>query len=143
MTMDVPDGNVDPNSIHREHVPRRVDPAASAELEGDEVLYLEAPPRLFVLNPQARIIWHNLDGTLSVGQLADELAAEFGVPAEDMTSDVVGLVRELGASGLLQGVDADPVAIAARRVDGSSKENDGAVGAPPGPPRYSEVPPNR
>ena len=107
-----------PEGTDESSAPRRVAPDASVELDGDEVLYVADPPRLYTLNPTARIVWHSLDGDVSVDQLAEELAQEFGVPLDAMRADVVGLVRELGRAGLLVGVEADPEAVARYGVRG-------------------------
>ena len=105
-----------PEDIGPDYVARRVEPEAAVELDGDEVLYVPDPPRLFTLNPTARVVWHSLDGVVSVGELADELSDEFGVERERMRTDVLGLVRELGRGGLLVGVAADPSTLDAQRL---------------------------
>ena len=109
-----------PDDIDLEFVPRPEEPEAAVELDGDEVLYLSDPSRLFTLNPTARVVWHSLDGEVSVGALAAELADEFGVDAETMRHDVLTLVRELGRGGLLVGVESDADAVAGHQVTGDT-----------------------
>lgn len=99
------------DDIDVDFVARCTEPEAAVVLDGDEVLYLPGPSRLFTLNPTARVVWHSLDGEVSVGDLARELAEEFGVDVETMTRDVLGLVRDLGRNGLLDGVAGDAAII--------------------------------
>lgn len=120
-----------PEHIEQDYVARRVQPEAAVELDGDEVLYVPDPPRLFTLNPTARVVWHSLDGVVSVGGLAEELSDEFGVERERMLSDVLGLVRELGRSGLLVGVTADPSTLDSQRLRRHTA-NEPADARPPG-----------
>ncbi len=106
-------------------VPRRVEPEAAVELDGDEILYVANPSRLFTLNPTARVVWHSLDGQISVAALADELAEEFGIAGEAMRRDVLALVQELGRSGLLLDVSADAASIERDALTPSASEGDG------------------
>lgn len=55
-------------------------------------------------------IWSVLDGQASVAELTDELAEAFGVPRPQVEVDLLHLLRQLGAAGLLDGVQAVPVA---------------------------------
>lgn len=113
------------DEIDGDFVPRRVEPEAAVELDGDEVLYVANPSRLFTLNPTARVVWHSLDGQISVAALADELAGEFGIPAEAMRHDVLALVQELGRSGLLHGISADAASLERDALTPSASEGEG------------------
>jgi hypothetical protein len=50
---------------------------------------------LYALNDTARVVWAKLDGAHTVASIVDELAVEFGSPAEEIDADVVGLLGEL------------------------------------------------
>lgn len=70
--------------------------------DGEAVVRDPATGRLFVLNPSATMLWPRFDGSTSVAALAEELAAAFAAPAEQVRSDVERLVADLAAMGLLE-----------------------------------------
>lgn len=47
------------------------------------------------LDETATFIWRRLDGTATVGQIAEALAAEYDVDAETALADVIELVSDL------------------------------------------------
>ncbi|MBK7330650.1 MAG: PqqD family protein [Dehalococcoidia bacterium] len=57
-----------------------------------------------VLNATAALIWERLEGSASVGQIAARLAATGGVPADLVLAEVLDVVRNVGAIGLLEDV---------------------------------------
>lgn len=59
------------------------------------------PERGQVLNASAAAIARRCDGTRSVGAIAEELAREHAAPAAAIEADVVALVEQLAAKGLL------------------------------------------
>jgi hypothetical protein len=52
------------------------------------------------------VVVAGLDGTVSLRELADDLADVFGAPVDTVQVDVLDVVRELGRAGLLAGVSA-------------------------------------
>lgn len=80
---------------------------ASIELDGETVLYHEGTRTTHVLSPVATVVWSCFDGSVSLGELAGELAEAYGAPRATVEGDVVALARELGAQGLLEGVVGD------------------------------------
>ncbi|MGA9349074.1 MAG: PqqD family protein [Anaerolineae bacterium] len=56
---------------------------------------------LYTLNETGKAIWGRLDGTRSLRQIANELAAEYSAPAADIERDVTGLVAELARRKML------------------------------------------
>jgi hypothetical protein len=79
----------------------------SREIEG-EILIVplisgigDVEDELFSLNETGKIIWDRLDGEKSLGDLVNELSAEFGAPAEEIEEDVIGFVAELLKRGIL------------------------------------------
>ena len=96
--------------IDTAHVPVPAPEVASVELDGETVLYHEGTRMTHVLSPVATVVWSCFDGSVSIAQLAAELAEAYGAPRETVEGDVVALARELGAQGLLGGVAADAAA---------------------------------
>jgi len=56
---------------------------------------------LYTLNESGKAIWKKLDGTRKLKTVAEELAAEWDAPPEEIEEDVMGLARELLARGML------------------------------------------
>lgn len=50
---------------------------------------------LYTLNETGKAIWDRLDGRRTLGQVVEELAAEFDAPEDVLRADVLGLVEEL------------------------------------------------
>ena len=71
------------------------------EIEGEIVIVPvsagigDAEDELYTLNETGQAIWRKLDGTRPLRRVAEELAAEFEAPVNDIERDVLGLVREL------------------------------------------------
>jgi pyrroloquinoline quinone biosynthesis protein D len=59
------------------------------------------PERGQLLNASAAAIAQKLDGTRTVAAIAEELAHEHGAPVAEIEADVVALVEQLSAKGLL------------------------------------------
>ncbi len=105
-----------PEEISGSFVPV-VDPAVVAvELDGESVLYHESSRTVHVLNRTATVVWRCLDGRIALDELSADLAAVFSAPVEQVTSDVVAAVRELGRQGLLHDVEPDPERVAENTV---------------------------
>jgi hypothetical protein len=89
-------------------VPRRSAAAWTEVLDGEAVILDQAGNRLHHLNPTATVAWTCFDGTGTLADLAADLAHEFATDPSTTAADVVALARELGAAGLLEGVEPDP-----------------------------------
>jgi hypothetical protein len=72
---------------------------------GPEVLVLtaalEAPYRL---DPAAAAVWREFAAPSTVDEVAERLAARFGVPAPRVADDITPVVRDLAACGALAAV---------------------------------------
>lgn len=88
--------------------PRRAPSTHTVEIDGEAVVLDEARNRLHLLNASATIIWACCDGSGTLDEIAHDLAEIIGIPAEQLASELVSLVRALGAEGLLNGVAPDP-----------------------------------
>lgn len=86
------------------------------ELDGEAVLYHEELQTVCVLNPTATVVWNCLDGSSGLDRLCQDLADAFSVEAEALREDVLGIVREFGRQGLLEGVEPDPEEVAAHTL---------------------------
>lgn len=80
-------------------VPRR--DVVVEELEGELVLLDGASGQLRVLNAPAAVVWRCLDGRVDVATVAADLAAHFEADPDRVRRDVLGLVRQLVADGLV------------------------------------------
>jgi thiol-disulfide isomerase/thioredoxin len=90
--------------IDEAYVPRHRDNVAGVELDGETVLLIEGTTRTHWLNQTATIVWNCLDGTVSLSELAGEIAEAFGAEEAAVRSDIVDIVRGMGRAGLLDGV---------------------------------------
>lgn len=77
----------------------------AVHLDGEMVLHHPGTGSAQHLDPVGSLIWGRLDGSSTLGAAADDLAAEFGVDRAVVAADVLRLVRELGAHGMLEGVE--------------------------------------
>jgi peroxiredoxin len=96
-----------PDDIDLGFVPHLVSELEIAAI-GDEQVVLGGSTQLVVLNPTAALIFGFLDGEATLGELVDDFSDALGVDRATVESDVLSFVRDLGASGLLEGV-APPV----------------------------------
>jgi len=60
-----------------------------------------APERLFVLDDIAQAIMSSVDGTASVGAIADALAARFDAPRDLVLKDVTALLQDFADKGVI------------------------------------------
>ena len=96
------------SEIDHGFVPAQAEAAYTVELDGEAVVLDEARNRLHHLNPTATLVWACFDGTGSIDEIARDLADAFASSPEAVSIDVLTLAQELGAEGLLVGVDHDP-----------------------------------
>jgi hypothetical protein len=93
----VPDHQLDARSR-----PKRCSTVASVELDGETVLYDSATESIHRLNETATLVWVCLDGTGSLAEVVDALAVATGADSATVAEDVLILVRELSAKGLVE-----------------------------------------
>lgn len=78
--------------------------AAGVRLKDDRARgrrVLLAPERVLVPDETALGILERLDGTCTVNQLSQELAAEYDAPAETIQADVLQLLTDLAEKGFV------------------------------------------
>jgi len=118
--------------IDERFVPRVRATISYVEIDDELVVAAGDGPQLDAhwLDRTAAIVWQTLDGTTSLAECIDDLAAAFGADRAVVRDDVLDLVRALGRAGLLEGVAPEPPTIPARA-------------RPAGLPVGSEAPPFR
>jgi hypothetical protein len=88
-------------------VPKQTAAAYTVELDGEAVVLDEYRNRLHHMNPMATLVWACFDGSSTIDEIAADLAEAFASEPERVGRDVLQLARDLGAEGLLDGVDHD------------------------------------
>ena len=90
------------STIDRDAAYRPSDDLVAREIDGQLVIVPIAAgigdleDELYALNDTARAVWGKLDGQRSVEAVVAELAGEYaGATADEIGSDVVGLLQEL------------------------------------------------
>lgn len=86
---------------------------AMVEVDGEVVLYDPAHGRSEVLNPTAGLVWRLLDGSVSLRDLAVDLASVYDVPIRSLEGDLVELSRSFARLGLLVGIDGETITLPA------------------------------
>ena len=82
--------------------PKSRDDLAVVELDGETVIYDESNGNLHHLNPTATIVFSLCDGTATIGELAAEIAGAFSMPADEVETQVRGLLRSFRTQALLE-----------------------------------------
>jgi hypothetical protein len=93
------------DTLDGEFVPVRSPDAYVIELDGEAVVLDERANRLHLLNHTATVIWNCLDGVVDVRGLALDIGEVLGLPIHQVLADTLTVVRDLGAEGLLDGVE--------------------------------------
>lgn len=88
-------------------VPKSYRPAKCAEVleldMGDGlILYNHDSSLVHHLNPSAALVWQLCDGEASVGQLAIEIADEYGLKSPNVLEQVSGVIAEFDALDLVE-----------------------------------------
>jgi PqqD family protein of HPr-rel-A system len=72
------------------------------ELDGEAVVFDPDSLDVHRLNPTATLIFRFLDGSSSVDELADDVAAAFDAPVDDVRAQLTELVQQLDETDLLE-----------------------------------------
>lgn len=84
------------------------------DVDGDLIILDETSGDLHTLNASAALVWRCFDGVASLQEIAGDIAAVVGAPAEQVLDDVVEMARELESQGLLTASPADDAPVAAQ-----------------------------
>ena len=91
-----------PMMVPADYRPRKCADVLELDMGDGLILYNHEGDLVHHLNPSAGIIWQLCDGDATVAQLAKEISEEYGLPGETVQAEVVSLVAEMDALGLLQ-----------------------------------------
>lgn len=122
--------------------PKRRSDVAAAEVDGEVVLYDERSGELHVLNPTAGLVWARCDGTASLADMIDELAAAFSVDRRRVAHDVMAVVRHLDGLGLLEEPSSPSAPSGGRLGSDEDRPDDGDLDEHGGESPFSAVPPS-
>lgn len=95
---------LDPERIDRTFVPVARADVSIAERDGEMVLIDAVTGTVHVLNPTAAIVWQCLDGSGSIAQIVADISDVFERGVDEVTDNVLEVVRRFGRQGLLEGV---------------------------------------
>ncbi len=96
-----------PSTIDAAFVPVARDAIHTVEIDGEAVLLDERENRLHHLNATATLVWKCLDGRSTVGDIVTDASEVLGAPYDLVLADTIAVCRDLGAQGLLAGVQRD------------------------------------
>jgi PqqD family protein of HPr-rel-A system len=82
--------------------PKTRDELAAVELDGEIVVYDQSNGRLHALNPTASVVFKFLDGTATMKELADDIAAAYSAPPGEVEAQIRKLVRQFRKDALLE-----------------------------------------
>jgi PqqD family protein of HPr-rel-A system len=85
--------------------PRIRDDLTVVELDGEAVIYDEVNGDFHRLNPTATLVFSLLDGSVTLEELARDLAKAYAMKDEDVIAQVRELASQLAASHLLAGTE--------------------------------------
>ena len=80
----------------------RREPLAARTIEGEGVIITLADKQVHHFNASATMVFEHVDGRRSVRDLIAALCQAFEVPVERATEDVIRLVGELEAKGIVR-----------------------------------------
>jgi PqqD family protein of HPr-rel-A system len=89
--------------VDLDFVPSKSDKALELDMGDGLVIYDHGSGFVHHLNPSAGIVWHLSDGEATVGDLARDIAAEYGRELPEVENQIALLVGELVSVGLVQG----------------------------------------
>lgn len=75
--------------------------AASRTYDGQATIVLPSRAEVKVLNEVGSRVWESIDGRRTLGEILDAVLAEFDVPREQVTADVIEFVGALKAQGMV------------------------------------------
>jgi PqqD family protein of HPr-rel-A system len=83
--------------------PKLRDDLTVVELDREAVIYDDRTGELHHLNGTATLVAQLCDGTATIKELTTDISSAFGVPGDEIESQVRTLLRRLRRAGLLAG----------------------------------------
>jgi hypothetical protein len=141
----VTDTRIDPESIDGSFAPQR-NVAVQLVPVGSEAILVDGASGLHILNATASLLWECFDGSVTLSELADEIATEMEVPRDQVLEGTILIAQDFVARGIVS--DARAPVVEPTDIS-SDKETASAVPTEPLPapapvtgPRVLADPPN-
>jgi PqqD family protein of HPr-rel-A system len=89
-------------TVPPEYRPRKAADVLELDMGDGVILYNHDSSLVHHLNPSAALLWKLCDGEASVGQLAQEIAEEYGLKTNQVEEQVSGVIAEFDALDLVE-----------------------------------------
>jgi PqqD family protein of HPr-rel-A system len=87
--------------------PEKAADVLELDMEDGFILFNHDSSLVHHLNPSAAIIWQLCDGSATISELAADVSAEFHLDGDETIKQLVGVIAELDALGLVKDAAAD------------------------------------
>ena len=91
--------------------PEKAADVLELDMEDGFILFNSESSLVHHLNPSAAIIWQLCDGTATISELASDISAEFHVDEGETVKQLVGVIAELDALGLVRDAGGDDTGV--------------------------------
>jgi PqqD family protein of HPr-rel-A system len=91
-----------PMTVHRQYRPAKAAEVLELDMGDGLILYNHDSSLVHHLNPSAALVWHLCDGQATVGDLAKEIAEEYGLPGSEVETQVASVIAEFDALDLVE-----------------------------------------
>jgi PqqD family protein of HPr-rel-A system len=91
--------------------PEKAADVLELDMEDGFILFNHDSSLVHHLNPSAAIIWQLCDGSATISELAADVSAEFHLDRDETIKQLVGVIAELDALGLVKNAAADDGAV--------------------------------
>lgn len=92
----------EPLAVPTGYAPRKRAEVLDIDMGDGVILYDDDTSLVHHLNPSATLIWQLCDGTGTVGELARDIAAEYGLDEATIESQVAAVIAEFDALELVE-----------------------------------------
>jgi PqqD family protein of HPr-rel-A system len=99
---DQPDEQAAPMTVDLKYRPSKVAEVLELDMGDGLILYNHDSSLVHHLNPSAALVWQLCDGQAAVGDLAKEIAEEYGLPGAEVESQVASVIAEFDALDLVE-----------------------------------------
>lgn len=99
---DQPSEDSAPMSVDPGYRPSKVAEVLELDMGDGLILYNHDSSLVHHLNPSAALVWQLCDGQASVGDLAREIAEEYGLQGEEVEEQVASVIAEFDALDLVE-----------------------------------------
>lgn len=99
---DQPDDHAAPMTVDLKYRPSKVAEVLELDMGDGLILYNHDSSLVHHLNPSAALVWQLCDGQATVGDLAKEIAEEYGLPGAEVETQVASVIAEFDALDLVR-----------------------------------------